>query len=381
MRRVTAAQSAARRRRRGSLKTRCAARRGKTAPRSGSSGPLSGGNSGVSSMQGGRARPADRCYRRWPTCRSTAPRPMTTPSPPPTRWSRSSGPPSVLGPSTGWGWSTRSSSIRPRIHRAGPVRGSARHPHPARAARAAGLHALPRRPRRSSHRADRRRAHALARARGPAGALRLPVSDRAGGTRREPRPLAEMNEAAAGLGLKVIALGYRPFDQRDGCRGCPRSGTDDAAELPVSGGSMALDMMLMTCHRAGLDRLGLRGGLRAQGDERRRASRRCWSRFRQQRTGQGPADGYLSWRSRVWSDVDKARCGYSAHAGRHLQLPRLRGVGAEGAAAVPPAEWRLPAADLTFGELLGTGSRAPARGWGTGGPRCPRSSPRCVSSG
>ena len=58
---------------------------------------------------------------------------------------------------------------------------------------------------------------------------------------------------------------------------------------------------------------------------------------------EGPDTGLVSFRSKVWTEVDPARCGYLPQLVRRLLLlPRLRGLGAGCAAALPAPPRRVP---------------------------------------
>ena len=147
-------------------------------------------------------------------------------------------------------------------------------------------------------------------------------------------------------------------------------------------GALALNMMLMTAtgqvsldwaDEADCARKVTAGG--AAGPADGRALRQQPAR------ATGKPSGYMSFRSRVWDEVDPARCGYFRRILRRLLLlPRLRGVGAGRAAALPAPRGEYLRPKLTFRQLLAEGFEGkPALTWPTGRTTSPRSSPRCGS--
>jgi glutamate--cysteine ligase len=122
--------------------------------------------------------------------------------------------------------------------------------------------------------------------------------------------LAELRQVLAPLKLRAIALGYRPFDVRDEMPWMPKSRYRVMRQTLGTRGSMALDMMLMTATgQVSLD-------WRTEADCARkvmvsaRLSPVLVALYANSPLVAGRPSGYLSYRSHVWSDVDRARCGY-----------------------------------------------------------------------
>lgn len=124
------------------------------------------------------------------------------------------------------------------------------------------------------------------------------------------RHVAELKQVASALGLRAVGLGYRPFTELSQMPWMPKSRYRVMRESLGSRGSHALDMMLMTATaQASFD-------WRDEADCVRkvtaaaRISPLLVALFANSPIAQGRATGFLSFRSRVWNDVDAARCGY-----------------------------------------------------------------------
>ncbi|MFT3842471.1 MAG: glutamate-cysteine ligase family protein [Myxococcaceae bacterium] len=124
--------------------------------------------------------------------------------------------------------------------------------------------------------------------------------------------LAELKDVCASLGLRIVTLGYRPFDAVAQMPWMPKTRYTSMRKTLGSRGSLALDMMLMTATgQVSLDfssevDCGRKVTLVA------RATPVLVALFANSPLKLGQPSGYLTFRSRVWSDVDNARCGYQA---------------------------------------------------------------------
>lgn len=124
--------------------------------------------------------------------------------------------------------------------------------------------------------------------------------------------LAELKANAAALGLRVVTLGYRPFESIGSMPWMPKTRYRVMRQTLGSRGTLAHAMMLMTATgQVSLD-------WKDEADCARKviASARLApvlvALYANSPLVEGKPSGYLSWRSRVWSDVDPTRCGYLA---------------------------------------------------------------------
>ncbi len=122
--------------------------------------------------------------------------------------------------------------------------------------------------------------------------------------------LADLREVAGGLGLIPVALGYRPFGTPAAMPWMPKSRYGLMRETLGQAGSHAHHMMLMTATgQVSLD-------WRDEADCARkvtaaaRISPLLVGLFANSPLVDGRPSGYLSFRSRVWNDVDRSRCGF-----------------------------------------------------------------------
>jgi glutamate--cysteine ligase len=128
--------------------------------------------------------------------------------------------------------------------------------------------------------------------------------------RENVQHLDELGRAAAGLGLRVTALGYRPFGVVGEMPWMPKTRYRLMHRSLGKRGRLALDMMLMTATgQVSLD----------WADEADCARKVCATArlaplmvalYANSPLVRGAPAGVLSFRSRVWEDVDPARCGY-----------------------------------------------------------------------
>ncbi|MDQ3264599.1 MAG: glutamate-cysteine ligase family protein [Myxococcota bacterium] len=147
----------------------------------------------------------------------------------------------------------------------------------------------------------------------PGGQLEL--SGTAVGTAREAhaenlRHLEDLKQVTGPMGLRIVTLGYRPFGQLAQMPWMPKSRYRVMRETLGSRGRLALDMMLMTSTgQVSLDWSGEEDCARKV-TAVARLTPLMVALYANSPLAQGKDSGYLSFRSRVWSEVDPARCGY-----------------------------------------------------------------------
>lgn len=124
------------------------------------------------------------------------------------------------------------------------------------------------------------------------------------------RHVRELKQVASSLGLRAVALGYRPFFELGQMPWMPKTRYQLMRTSLGSRGTHAHDMMLMTATgQVSLD-------WRDEADCVRkvlasvRISPLLVALFANSPLAQGKNSGFLSYRSRVWNDVDPSRCGY-----------------------------------------------------------------------
>lgn len=124
------------------------------------------------------------------------------------------------------------------------------------------------------------------------------------------RHLAELKEVLTPLGLRAVALGYRPFTPLAEMPWMPKTRYRTMRETLGTRGRLAHHMMLMTATgQVSLD-------WRDEADAARkvaasvRVAPLLVALYANSPLAEGQPTGYLSWRSRVWNEVDPARCGY-----------------------------------------------------------------------
>jgi glutamate--cysteine ligase len=122
--------------------------------------------------------------------------------------------------------------------------------------------------------------------------------------------LGELAQVLSPLGLRAVALGYRPFGALSEMPWMPKTRYRTMRETLGARGRLAHDMMLMTATgQVSLD-------WRDEADAARkvtaavRVAPLLVALYANSPVAQGRPTGHLSWRSRVWNDVDPARCGY-----------------------------------------------------------------------
>ena len=147
----------------------------------------------------------------------------------------------------------------------------------------------------------------------PGGQLEL--SGRPARTAREVhsenlRHLAEVKRAADGLGITLVALGYRPFGAVGTTPWMPKTRYQVMRETLGGRGTLALDMMLMTA----TGQVSLDWADEADCARKVTVSARLTpllvALYANSPLAGGRPSGFQSFRSHVWTQVDPARCGY-----------------------------------------------------------------------
>jgi len=147
----------------------------------------------------------------------------------------------------------------------------------------------------------------------PGGQLELsgsPFASAAEAHAENVRHVGELKQVLGELRLRAVGLGYRPFGTLASMPWMPKSRYVVMRETLGARGRMAFDMMLMTATgQVSLD-------WRDEADcvkkvvTSARISPMLVALYANSPVAQGADTGYLSYRSRVWNDVDPARCGY-----------------------------------------------------------------------
>jgi glutamate--cysteine ligase len=122
--------------------------------------------------------------------------------------------------------------------------------------------------------------------------------------------ISELHQVASSLGLRAVALGYRPFQTLAHMPWMPKSRYQMMRDSLGARGPMAHHMMLMTATgQVSLD-------WRDEADCARkvmasaRISPLLVALYANSPVVEGALSGYESFRSHVWNEVDPARCGY-----------------------------------------------------------------------
>ena len=120
----------------------------------------------------------------------------------------------------------------------------------------------------------------------------------------------EVRQVAAQLGLRLVALGYRPFGTREENPWMPKSRYQMMRDTLGKRGSLALDMMLMTAT----------GQVSIDWESEEDCSRKMTllsrlspvlvALYANSPLVHGKPSPYLSYRSHIWTDTDNARCGF-----------------------------------------------------------------------
>jgi glutamate--cysteine ligase len=122
--------------------------------------------------------------------------------------------------------------------------------------------------------------------------------------------LAEVKAAAASLGLGLVALGYRPFGRVADMPWMPKTRYQVMRRTLPERGRLALDMMLMTSTgQVSLDWADEADCVRKTVVVARLAPLMV-ALYANSPLVEGRPSGFMSFRSRVWDEVDPTRCGY-----------------------------------------------------------------------
>jgi glutamate--cysteine ligase len=147
----------------------------------------------------------------------------------------------------------------------------------------------------------------------PGGQLELsgtPFASAREAHRENLQHLAEAKAAAGALGLQLVALGYRPFDARDAMPWMPKTRYTAMRQALPERGRLALNMMLMTSTgQVSLD-WSDEADCARKVTLTARLSPLLVALYANSPLTDGRPNGYLSFRSRVWDEVDPTRCGY-----------------------------------------------------------------------
>lgn len=122
--------------------------------------------------------------------------------------------------------------------------------------------------------------------------------------------LRALKSNAAALGLRAVALGYRPFETIAQMPWMPKSRYKVMRETLGGRGRLAHAMMLMTATgQVSLDWTDEADCVRKVTASARLAPVLV-ALYANSPLVEGAVSGFMSWRSRVWNEVDPARCGY-----------------------------------------------------------------------
>jgi|CXWL01.1.fsa_nt_gi glutamate--cysteine ligase len=147
----------------------------------------------------------------------------------------------------------------------------------------------------------------------PGGQLELSGSP--WGTAREAHQenlehLKELKELAAARGLRAVTLGYRPVGRLDEMPWMPKGRYKAMRQTLSQRGRLAPAMMLMTATgQVSLDYEN-EGDCVRKLEVAARVMPVLVALYANSPYAEGHKSGYLSWRSRVWNEVDPSRCGY-----------------------------------------------------------------------
>lgn len=124
------------------------------------------------------------------------------------------------------------------------------------------------------------------------------------------RHLSEAKAAAESLGLQLVALGYRPFATTGDMPWMPKTRYKMMRRTLPERGKLALNMMLMTSTgQASYDWADEEDCVRKTVLVARLAPLMV-ALYANSPLLEGKPSGYMTYRSRVWEEVDPSRCGY-----------------------------------------------------------------------
>jgi glutamate--cysteine ligase len=168
--------------------------------------------------------------------------------------------------------------------------------------------------------------------------------------------LSRLAEHTRALGLRVLTHGYRPFDLLSEMPWMPKSRYGAMRQTLGARGSHALHMMLMTA----TGQVSLDWKDEADCARKVTAASRLTpvtvALFANSPIVEGRESGFQSFRSRVWNDVDPARCGTPAFfVDGSFSYRRYVGWALEAPLLFLRREGRYLTPKLTFGQLLRDG--------------------------
>ncbi|MFL5349399.1 MAG: glutamate--cysteine ligase [Hyalangium sp.] len=124
------------------------------------------------------------------------------------------------------------------------------------------------------------------------------------------RHLSEAKAAAEPLGLQLVAMGYRPFGTTGDMPWMPKTRYKVMRRTLPERGKLALNMMLMTSTgQASYDWADEEDAVRKTVLVARLAPLMV-ALYANSPLLEGKPSGYMSFRNRVWEEVDPSRCGY-----------------------------------------------------------------------
>lgn len=151
----------------------------------------------------------------------------------------------------------------------------------------------------------------------PGGQLELsgaPHANAQGCAEENRAHLDELRQVCAPLGLGAAAFGYRPFGALSDQHWMPKRRYEVMRRSLGARGAMAHDMMLMTATGQVSVDWADEAECAAMFTLASRAVPLFVALYANSPLKQGQPTGYLSWRSRVWTQVDAARTGFPPHA-------------------------------------------------------------------
>jgi glutamate--cysteine ligase len=147
----------------------------------------------------------------------------------------------------------------------------------------------------------------------PGGQLELsgaPAPSARGAHEENVRHIEESRQVVSRLGLRLVALGYRPFDRIAEMPWMPKARYAVMRKTLGARGQLAHAMMLMTATgQVSLDWSDEADCARKM-TLAARVSPVLVSLYANSPLVEGVPSGFMSYRSHVWTDVDRARCGY-----------------------------------------------------------------------
>jgi glutamate--cysteine ligase len=127
--------------------------------------------------------------------------------------------------------------------------------------------------------------------------------------RENERHLRELKEATDALGLRAVALGYRPFETLAQMPWMPKRRYDIMRKVMPTRGTLGLDMMLMTATGQASFDWQSEAECARKVTAATRLTPLLIALYANSPLRMGKPSGFASFRAHVWSDVDNPRCG------------------------------------------------------------------------